>query len=108
MAARHLKAVPEAVVAAANETSGELHHLPRPESTAQRIRRLQVEARVLVHEQVAAFAQALNDMAVEAEVIAEGGEAYPVGVREMAARVADDLRQKVQTIGAIMDRIPPL
>ena len=36
--------------------------------------------------------------------IAEGGEAYPPGVRDLASRMVEDLEARVQTLEAIVAR----
>jgi len=102
MAAPHLTAVPNAETV---DGAGVVHDLGREvETGAQRIRHLQHEAHMLAREQVETFARDLNAMAVRATEIAEGGEAYPVGARELASRVADDFTQTAQLIVAIMHR----
>ncbi len=107
MAASHLTAVPngaESINLTGNIT-GEIHDLGRDiETGAQRIRRLQSEARMLAREQLDAFAKDLNALAARAAEIAEGGEVYPVGARELASRMADDLPQKAQLMMAITIR----
>lgn len=75
-----------------------------PESTADRVKRLQAEARALAMEQVEALEAALMTASAMAREIAEGGEAYPVGAREIAGRLAEDLPAKVETIKAIVQR----
>ena len=75
-----------------------------PESTTQRVQRLQREARMLAREQIEAMARDLEDLAKRALEIADGGEAYAVGVREMASRLASDLPQKAQSLKVIMER----
>jgi hypothetical protein len=57
-----------------------------PESPADRIRRLQLEAKGLAGE------------------IAEGGELYPVGARELSRRLTDDANNSALTLTAIIDR----
>jgi len=76
-----------------------------PETTAQRIRRLQLEARTLAREQVDAFCEDLIALASRAADIAEGGDAYPAGVREMASRLAADLPDRAQGMLAISERM---
>ncbi|SFI74785.1 hypothetical protein [Caulobacter sp. UNC279MFTsu5.1] len=83
----------------------EVYDLGRgPETTTQRVQRLQREARLLAREQVEALARDLDDLARRAQEIAEGGDAYAVGVREMASRLAADLPQKSQGLLAILSR----
>jgi hypothetical protein len=87
--------------------SEEVYRLDRrPETTNERVRRLQAEARLLAREQVEALEQALQNLAAMATDIADGGDAYPAGVRELARRIADDLPQKAQTLQALMERVP--
>jgi uncharacterized protein YigA (DUF484 family) len=74
------------------------------ETTNDRIRRLQWEARVLAAEQAEAFAVELEALSLRALEIAEGGEAYPAGVRELASRIASDLPQKSKTLLTILHR----
>lgn len=75
-----------------------------PETTAERVRRLQLEARALAREQVEALETALLKAAAMAQEIAEGGDAYPVGAREIASRLAEDLPKKAETIKMIVGR----
>ncbi|HBV12106.1 MAG TPA: hypothetical protein DEB60_03140 [Brevundimonas sp.] len=64
----------------------EVYDLMRaPETTAERVKRLQAEARALAIEQVEALEAALCKAADMAREIADGGDAYPVGARELAA-----------------------
>jgi hypothetical protein len=46
------------------------------------------------------------DACAMASEIANGGDAYPAGVRELASRIAEDLPSKVQTLQALMERVP--
>jgi hypothetical protein len=46
----------------------------------------------------------LDELARRAAEIADGGDAYAVGVREMASRLASDLPQKAQSLMAILNR----
>ena len=73
-------------------------------SPAERIRRLQWEARVLAAEQVETLAADLEALATRALEIAEGGEAYPPGTRELASRIAEDLPERAKTLLTIQHR----
>ncbi|NBW09005.1 MAG: hypothetical protein EBR82_13365 [Caulobacteraceae bacterium] len=75
-----------------------------PETTAERVKRLQVEARALAVEQVEAFEKILLQAAEMAREIADGGDAYPVGAREIASRLYSDLPIKAETIRTIVAR----
>ena len=76
-----------------------------PETTADRVKRLQLEARALAAEQVEALEAVLKQAAAMATEIAEGGDAYPVGARELAGRIAADLPLKAETLKAIVGRV---
>jgi hypothetical protein len=65
---------------------------------AWRMRQLQFEARALGREQVEGLARDLGAMATRAAEIAAGGDAYPVGARELCSRLADELPRKVQLL----------
>ncbi len=75
-----------------------------PVTTADRVKRLQMEARALAVEQVEALEKLLLKSAAMAREIAEGGDAYPVGARELAGRLASDLPSKAETLKAIASR----
>lgn len=85
----------------------EVYDLMRaPATTAERVKRLQLEARALAIEQVEELERRLNDAACLAKEIADGGDAYPVGAREIASRLAEELPAKAETIKAIVSRLP--
>lgn len=87
-------------------TEAEIYDLMKPPATtAERVKRLQAEARMLAVEQVEALERALQTAAAMAREIAEGGDAYPVGARELAGRLAADLPAKGETLRAIVGRI---
>ena len=103
MAVRHLSPVPD--TEPAQPANSEVVPITRgPESVSERIRRLQWEARLLAAEQVEAVGAELEAMALRAQEIAEGGEAYPAGVRELASRIAADLPEKAKTLLTILHR----
>ncbi len=84
----------------------EIYDLMRqPETTSERVKRLQQEARSLAVEQVEALEALLMQASQLAREIAEGGDAYPVGARELAGRMASDLPTKVETLKAIVSRV---
>ena len=75
-----------------------------PETTGDRVKRLQLEARALAVEQVEALEKLLLQAADMAREVAEGGDAYPVGAREIASRLVSDLPAKAETIRTIVAR----
>ena len=83
----------------------EIYDLMRtPETTTERVKRLQLEARALAVEQVEALERVLLEASRLAREIADGGDAYPVGARELASRLASDLPAKSETLKAIVSR----
>ena len=76
----------------------------KPDTVAQRVRRLQSEARQLAKDHIHAFTAAMAEVGVMAAEIAEGGDAYPAGVRDLARRFVDDCDARVQTLQAITAR----
>ena len=73
-----------------------------PESPAVRASRLLAEAREAAGEHVKLLEQALLDVVGIAQQIADGGEVYPVGVRELCRRLAEDAAAKSQTIESML------
>ena len=73
-------------------------------SVSERIRRLQAEARLLAQEQIQALEDALLQIERLSSEIAEGGEVYPVGVREIARRIAEDCEARGNTIQILAGR----
>ena len=76
----------------------------KPDNLANRIQRLQQEAKSLAAEHIHALLTVLDDVQRISEEIAKGGEAYPVGVRQIAQRLTDEARDRHQTITAITTR----
>lgn len=76
----------------------------QPEPVAARVRRLQAEARGLARDHIGAFAAMLADVQATAAEIAEGGEAYPAGIRDLARRFADDAETRIQTLATLNGR----
>lgn len=84
----------------------EVYDLMRaPLTTAERVKRLQAEARALAAEQVDQLEAALRSAAGLAAEVANGGDSYAIGARELAARLAEDLTAKAETLEAIMSRV---
>ena len=77
---------------------------PKSESVAERVRRLQAEAKQLAKDHIKALTTRIAELEVMAAEIAEGGEAYPPGVRDLARRMVDDCDSRIQTLEAIVAR----
>ena len=72
---------------------------PTPGRTAIQ---LMAEARAAGEQQVAVLLQTLELAVAQANEIIEGGDVYPAGVRDAAARFAENTIFKAQSISAIM------
>ncbi|MBO9543667.1 hypothetical protein [Caulobacter sp.] len=84
----------------------EVYDLGRgPESTAQRVKRLQDEARMLAREEVERLDRDLRKLADQAKTIADGGDAYPAGIRELAGRIGVDTAQRAEILRALLERL---
>jgi len=77
---------------------------PQAESLSARVKRLQAEAQSLAKQQIGALEAKLMELSRLAEEIAEGGDAYPIGARELARRMAEDAAQKALTLEAIIHK----
>lgn len=77
---------------------------PKSETVAQRVQRLQAEARQLAKDHVKSFTGAMMDLEQLAAEIADGGDAYAPGIRDIARRLVEDLESRVQTVDAISAR----
>ena len=83
----------------------EIYDLGRgPETTSQRVKRLQEEARLLAREEVERLDRDLRRLADQAQSIADGGEAYPAGIRDLATRIAVDTAQRAEILRALLER----
>ncbi len=85
MTARPLSLVPSAV-----------------ESPASRASRLMAEARDAGLEQIRALEAALATVGALSAEIADGGDVYPPGARDLARRLAEDAGFKLKTLEAIL------
>lgn len=70
-------------------------------TVSDRIRHHQAEARSLANELVIELDSAMAEVARLAAEIANGGEAFAVGVREMARRLAEDTHDTAQMLAAV-------
>jgi hypothetical protein len=82
----------------------DLKTLAKPETVAERVRRLQAEAKTLAKDHIRALSAAMANVEQMAAEIAEGGDAYPPGVRDLARRLVEDCEARVQTLEAIVAR----
>jgi hypothetical protein len=96
MALTHLSTVSDN---GAEPSKGEVVEIGRGgDAVTWRMRQLQFEARALGREQIEALARDLGVIATRAGEIAGGGDAYPVGARELCSRLADELPSRVQLL----------
>lgn len=76
----------------------------KTETVAERVRRLQTEAKQLAKDHVKTLTSAMVDLEQLAAEIADGGDAYAPGIRDVARRLVEDLDSRVQTLEAIVAR----
>ncbi|ODT88744.1 hypothetical protein [Phenylobacterium sp. SCN 70-31] len=74
------------------------------ETVAERVRRLQSEAKQLAKDHVKSLSAAMVELEQLAAEIAEGGDAYSPGVREVARQLAEELDSRAHTLDAIAAR----
>lgn len=77
----------------------------KPETVAQRVRRLQSEAKTAAADHIRQLNAAIVAVEELAAEIAEGGDAYPPGIRDLARRLVDDCEARTDTMDAIMARV---
>jgi hypothetical protein len=94
MAVSHLKLVDGGIY----QLGGE------PKGTAERVRELQQQARLLAREQVEEFQVALVQLGAMAKALADAGEVVPAGVRDMAGRLASELPDRAQQMQPLVER----
>jgi hypothetical protein len=75
-----------------------------PESVPARARRLMQEAQVLACEEVEELRRTLKESLERAEAIRDGGDIFPIGVREQARQLAESLPNVIQTLQALSER----
>jgi len=102
MAASHLTTVSDN--SSESSKAGVVDIARGADAAAWRMRQLQFEARALGREQIEALARDLGAIATRAAEIAGGGEVYPVGARDIAKRMAEDLPRKVQLLLTLAQR----
>jgi hypothetical protein len=91
-------------ISSAAAEDSDLYVLTSPESRAERVRRMQANARALAREQIEAMSEQMGQLALSALEVADGGEAYPIGVRELSRRIARELDVHIKTIDVLLNR----
>ena len=74
------------------------------ETPSARAKRLLAEACQAALEHIVALEGALEAVAAVATDVSEGGDAYPVGVRELARQLSEETVSRLQTLHAIVNR----
>ena len=93
---------PSLSVVATNDLK--INSLPKAETVSQRVQRLQSEAKQLAKDHIKALTTAIAEVEAMAAEIAEGGDVYPPGVRDIARRLAEESGSRIQTLDAIVAR----
>lgn len=76
----------------------------KTENVAERVRRLQAEAKQLARDHIRSLTAAIEQVELMAAEVSEGGDAYPPGVRDVARRLVEDMGTRAQTLEAIVAR----
>lgn len=77
---------------------------PKVETVAERIRRLQAEAKALAQDHVLALLASIEQTTAIAREIADGGAAYHDGAQERARQIAMELESQRTTLQQIVER----
>ena len=77
---------------------------PHVETAADRAKRLLTEARAAAIEHIGSVSTALETLIEVSADVAEGGEAYPAGVRDLCRRMTEDLQARLNTLDSIMSK----
>ena len=84
-----------------------IYRLDRPpETTAERARRRQFEAKMLAREHIEELRRSLDEAIAAAGKVTAGGDVFPSPVRDAAARTSEYLERQAQTLDALLERIP--
>lgn len=78
---------------------------PPTANLAEQVRRLQADAKGLARQHIEGLRTSLLQTGEIAAEIAQGGEAYPPGVRDIASRLSEDSVAKAQTLAALLGRV---
>lgn len=74
------------------------------QSLAQRMERLRLDAEAVATEHIDALIAALNEAMDLADQVANGGESYNIGVREIARRMHKEIAPSVLSLRAVRER----
>ena len=77
-----------------------------PETTAERARRRQFEAKMLAREHIDELRRALDEAMAAAAKVTAGGEVFPAPVRDAVARTTEYPERQALTLDALLERIP--
>jgi hypothetical protein len=77
---------------------------PAAATLAERMERLRTDASAVALEHIDAFLGVLSEASSLADQVASGGEAYHIGVREIARRTHKELAPVVLSLMAIRER----
>jgi hypothetical protein len=92
-----------APAAAARRPEPELNLVP-PASAGVRARELMAEARNAALDNLADLAAAVEAARALANSVADGGDLYGVGLRDLSRRLSEDLLERGRSLQALSDR----
>ncbi len=78
---------------------------PHIESMGQRAARLQAEAKQVAKDHIASLSAAMREVSALADEVSQGGDIYPAGVKDAAARLIKDMLDRAESIDAIVARL---
>lgn len=73
---------------------------------AQRVIRLQAEAKALAGEHIAELLKAMGQVHALSAEIAKGGDVYSPGVRDLCRKQAEEMAGRAQNIASLSGRAP--
>jgi hypothetical protein len=85
-------------------TNNDLKPAIKNDNVADRVKRLQAEAKQLARDHIKALTAAIEQVELMAAEVSDGGDAYPPGVRDVARRLVEDMGARAQTLEAIVAR----
>ncbi len=77
---------------------------PTGETNAEKIRRLRAEIKEAASDELEELDGAIEDLCKIAASIADGGEAFPPGVREICRALAEEVSSQAKSIDIILQR----
>ena len=78
--------------------------VPGGETSSEKIRRLRAQIKEAASDELEELDSAIDQLCEIAQSIAQGGEAYPPGVREICRALAEEAAAQARSIDVILQR----